>query len=324
VRFTAYDAAGQMRGRAEANGESGEIMMAVDEPELWSPNAPVLYTLKCEHESGDTEIIHFGIRTFAFDPDNGFFLNGVNMKLKGVCIHHDAGALGAAVHKNVWARRFAKLREAGVNAIRFSHNPPDPQVLDLCDAMGFLAIDEAFDEWEGCKNKWWQGHNVYPPKRFGYSDAFPMWHEADLTAMVKRDRNHPSIILWSIGNEIDYPNDPYAHPLFDSMTGNNDANKPEAERIYDPNRPNAERLVTVSGRLSAIVKRHDCTRPVTAALAFPELSNKTGFADTLEVVGYNYKEQLYEADHIMTEGWLRSRFTIAVRSASCHMGNASE
>jgi len=297
VRFTALDAAGQKCGAAEAHGENGEVEMILSAPRLWSPDSPALYTLKCEHESGDTEEIPFGIRTFSFDPDEGFFLNGVNTKLKGVCVHHDAGALGAAVPKRVWARRLRKLKEAGTNAIRFSHNPPDPHLLDLCDEMGLLAIDEAFDEWEGCKNKWWQGHNVYPPKRFGYSDAFPTWHEADLAAMVLRDRNHPSIILWSTGNEVDYPNDPYVHPLFESMTGNNDANKPPAERVYDPNRPNAERLVTVSARLREIVRQHDGTRPVTVALAFPELSNLTGLAGTVDVVGYNYKEHLYEDDH---------------------------
>ena len=178
-----------------------------------------------------------------------------------------------AVWEPPYQNRFGKdgLRHLrnGCNAIRMSHNPPAPNLLDLCDKMGFLVIDEAFDEWEGPKNKWWQGHNVYPPKHYGYSEDFPEWHERDLRAMVLRDRNHPSIILWSIGNEIDYPNDPYCHPYFKTMTGNNDANKPAKEKEYDPNKPNAERLVTISRRLVEIVRDCDKTRPLQQPLPFP-------------------------------------------------------
>lgn len=280
----------------------GDSCLVVNNPRLWSPESPYLYTLagtvKKDGKTVDEIMIPVGIRTFRFDPNDGFFLNGQNTKLMGVCIHHDAGVLGAAVPKAVWARRLQKFKQAGVNAIRFSHNPPSPDLLDLCDEMGFLAIDEAFDEWEGCKNKWWHGHNVYPPKHYGYSDDFPQWHEKDIADMVKRDRNHPSIILWSIGNEIDYPNDPYVHPLFALVTGNNDANKPEQERIYDPNKPNAQRLATLARELAATVRQYDGTRPVTSALSLPELSNLTGYAQALDVVGYNYKEQLYGDDHV--------------------------
>ncbi len=286
------------KGRTVSNGETSLI---VKKPHLWSPETPYLYTLvgtlQKDGETADEVRIPFGVRTFRFDPNEGFFLNGVFTKMKGVCIHHDAGVLGAAVPKTVWARRLQKLKEAGCNAIRFSHNPPPPDLLDLCDEMGFLTMDEAFDEWEGCKNKWWHGHNVYPPKLYGYSDDFPQWHEKDLADLVRRDRNHPSVILWSIGNEIDYPNDPYVHPLFELVTGNNDLNKPEQERIYDRNKPNAQRLATIARELVAIVKRHDATRPVTSALALPELSNLTGYAQALDVVGYNYKEHLYQEDH---------------------------
>lgn len=301
VSFSLLDPAGKEAARAGSTGREGELVLPVARPLLWSPESPSLYTLVCQAaEDGkvrDTLRVETGIRTFRFDPDEGFFLNGVNRKIKGICVHHDAGALGAAVPENVWRRRLEKLKAAGCDALRASHNPPDPRLLDLCDRMGLMMIDEAFDEWEGCKNKWWQGHNVYPPKLFGYSDDFPQWYRLDLAAMVRRDRNHPCVILWSIGNEIDYPNDPYVHPLFDTMTGNNDANKPAAERRYDPNKPNASRLTTLARELAAIVKREDTTRPVTAALAFPELSNRTGFAQALDVVGYNYKEHLYEDDH---------------------------
>lgn len=287
---------------AEKESEISDLqMLEVLSPRLWSPENPFLYTLVTEiRKDGivfDREKTVTGIRTFQFCADRGFFLNGENMKLKGVCVHHDAGCLGAAVRKKVWERRLKKLKEMGCNAIRMSHNPHMPELYDLCDELGFLVIDEAFDEWEGVKNKWVKGHNVYPPAHYGYYEDFPVWHEADLTQMILRDRNHPSVILWSIGNEIDYPNDPYCHPMFKMVTGNNDKNKPLSERLYDPNRPNAERLVEIAKRLAAIVKKLDATRPVTAALAFPELSNITGLADCLDVVGYNYKEHLYEEDH---------------------------
>jgi len=306
ILYNIYIKSGNAVARAEASGESGTVKLLVSEPALWSPESPALYTLVCRAVDGgavrDELAVPCGIRTIAFDADTGFWLNGVSTKLKGVCVHHDAGALGAAVPKAVWRRRLEKLKSAGCNAIRTAHNPPDTPLLDLCDELGFLVMDEAFDEWEGAKNKWWQGHNVYPPKRFGYADAFPDWHERDLSGMVLRDRNHPSIILWSIGNEIDYPNDPYCHPLFESMTGNNDADKPAQERQYDPGKPNAERLAEIARELTAIVKKHDTTRPVTAALAFPELSNLVGYPQALDVAGYNYKENLYLEDRAKYPG----------------------
>ena len=301
VRLRLMDQNGCTAAQAEGAGEAGEIRFTVENPRPWSPDDPFLYTLTGETLTGDavtdTVSIPFGIRAFRFDPDEGFFLNGVPMKLKGVCVHHDGGCLGAAVPKNVWERRLKKFRAAGCNALRTAHNPPDPGLLDACDELGFLVMDEAFDEWEGTKNKWWQGHNVYPPKHFGYAEDFPQWHEADLTSMVKRDRNHPCVVLWSIGNEIDYPNDPYVTPLFREALGNNDANKPAAERIYDPRKPDAGRLAAVARELTAIVHRLDDTRPVLSALSFPELSNRTGFADALDVAGYNYREHFYAEDH---------------------------
>ncbi len=278
----------------------------VKNPSLWSPDTPTLYTLKTTLQIMDnptpeeyiTDITQVGIRSYDFCPDKGFFLNGIPQILKGVCIHHDAGCLGAAVPAVVWKRRLQKLKSMGCNAIRMSHNPHMPELYDLCDSMGFLVIDEAFDEWEGPKNKWSTGHNVYPPKHQGYYLDFPNWHERDLTDMIRKNRNHASIILWSIGNEIDYPNDPYCHPSFEIMTGNNDANKPANERQYNPFRPNIERLTTIAKQLYQIVKKADSTRPVTLAAAFPELSSTTGFTDAVDVIGYNYKEHLYEQDHI--------------------------
>lgn len=287
-----------------APGERGKLVLkgAVESPRLWSPDMPYLYRMQTTYRvnSGEEYLVHeekVGIRTIAFSPEKGFFLNGVNRKIKGVCVHHDGGCLGAAMRPEVWQRRLQSLKDCGCNAIRCSHNPHMPELYALCDAMGFLVMDEAFDEWENPKNKWSTGHNVYPPKHQGYYEAFPEWHEKDLRAMVRRDRNHPSVILWSIGNEIDYPNDPYCHPMFETMTGNNDANKPAAERQYDVNKPNMERIAVIAGQLAAIVKEEDGSRPVTVAAAFPELSSELGFFDMLSVVGYNYKEHLYERDH---------------------------
>lgn len=305
VAFMLTDADGHVLVEAQAEGETGAAEMTVKNAPLWSPDVPVLCTLRCRALAGgiaDEIKIPFGIRTIRFDPDTGFYLNGQNMKLKGVCVHHDGGALGAAVPKAVWTRRLKALKEAGCNALRTAHNPPDAHLLDLCDEMGFLVMDEAFDEWEGVKNKWWQGHNVYPPKHFGYGEDFPEWHRFDLEAMVKRDRNHPCIILWSIGNEIDYPNDPYVTPLFKEVLGNNDANKPAAERVYDVRKPDAGRLAAVCRELTDIVHSLDTTRPVTSAMSFPELSTRTGYADALDASGYNYKEEFYEADHARFPG----------------------
>lgn len=287
-----------------------EASREVTAPVLWSPDSPELYTLEtwiclsgeCAPEADCTigyriDTRSVGFRSICFDADRGFFLNGTNTLIKGVCVHHDAGCLGAAVPAAVWRRRLRKLKDMGCNAIRMSHNPHMPELYDLCDAMGFLVIDEAFDEWEGPKNKWSTGHNVYPPKHQGYYLEFPQWHKEDLTALVRRDRCHPSVIMWSIGNEIDYPNDPYCHASFTTMTGNNDADKPAEERQYNPQRPDAGRLAVLAQKLSKIVKENDKTRPVTLAAAFPELSSGLGFLDSVDVAGYNYKEHLYEESH---------------------------
>ena len=304
--FDVVDASGTVVASGQAVGASGECDIVVEHPALWSCDTPHLYTLqaKClaDGQVTDETAVRFGVRTIRFDADTGFYLNGVNMKLKGFCVHHDAGCLGAAVPKAVWERRLRKLKAVGANALRTSHNPPDSHLLDLCDELGILVQDEAFDEWEGAKNKWWQGHNVYPPKRYGYAEDFPQWHKIDLEGMVKRDRNHPCVIMWSIGNEIDYPNDPYVTPLFNEVLGNNDNGKPQQERMYDDRKPDAGRLAVIAKRLVDIVHAIDMTRPVTSALSFPELSTRTGYADVLDASGYNYKEQFYAEDHARFPG----------------------
>ena len=294
----------RLTGSIMIKGDAGDQLVLegnLSSPQLWSDRTPNLYKMSTyytvDRERYLADETRVGIRDIRFDPEKGFFLNGTEQKLKGVCVHHDAGCLGAAVTREVWIRRLETLKKCGCNAIRCSHNPHMPQLYELCDEMGFLVMDEAFDEWENAKNKWSTGHNVYPPKHQGYYEDFPQWHEADLRAMVRRDRNHPSVVMWSIGNEIDYPNDPYCHPMFDTMTGNNDAAKPEAERSYDSNKPNAERMAVLGQKLVKIVKQEDLSRPVTLAAAFPELSSRLGLYEHLDVVGYNYKEHLYEEDH---------------------------
>jgi len=277
---------------------------AVPDPELWSDAHPHLYRLTTtlrwqvdgEERRSSYELVT-GIRTIAFDAGSGFRINGEPLVLKGVCLHEDAGTFGVAVPPEVWLRRLLSLQRMGANAVRMAHNPHASELYALCDALGLFVIDEAFDEWENPKNKWWQGHNMYPPRHEGYAKDFPHWHERDLVATIEAHRHHPSVIAWSIGNEVDYPNDPYASPLFDEMTGNNDANKPAAERVYDPSRPDVRRLTTIARRLAGITRRTDPSRPVTFAAAFPELSSRTGLFEELDVVGYNYKEHLYEDDH---------------------------
>ncbi len=272
----------------------------IPQPELWSDTSPSLYrlttTLSWNGQSTTYET-NVGLRTFRFDPDHGFFINGEPRTLKGVCLHEDAGCFGTAVPTEVWLRRLLKLKDMGCNGVRMAHNPHASELYQLCDALGFFVIDEAFDEWENAKNKWWQGHNVYPPRHQGYAKDFHEWHERDLANMVDAHRNHASIIAWSIGNEIDYPNDPYAHEMFAEMTGNNDARKTARQRSYDPNRPDARRLPSIAKRLIAIVKAKDPTRPVTLGAAYPELSSRTGLTELFDVIGYNYKEHLYEEDH---------------------------
>jgi beta-galactosidase/beta-glucuronidase len=176
-------------------GETREVEMVeqIAGPEPWSDEHPHLYRLTTTLRHGpafDVSELVVGLRTISFDPGRGFFVNGEARTLKGVCLHEDAGVLGTAVPAAVWARRLLSLKGMGCNAVRMAHNPHAPELYTLCDALGFYVVDEAFDEWENPKNKWWQGHNVYPPRHEGPAKDFPAWHAADLTAMVEAHR-HP-------------------------------------------------------------------------------------------------------------------------------------
>ena len=231
-----------------------EESLHVANPDLWDLDHPALYTahvtLLRNGKPIDNEDVRFGIREFHFDPDKGFFLNGVHHKIYGVALHTDAGALGTAVPLAAWQRRLTALRALGVNAIRTAHNPPAPEFLDLADHMGFLIMDEMFDCWTVAKNP------------YDYHLYFKEWSLRDTADTVRRDRNHPSIILWSAGNEIhDTPKPEIAIPILKSLVDTFHAN--------------------------------DSTRPVTQALFRPNVSHDydDGLADLLDVVGQNYREQ---------------------------------
>lgn len=266
-------------------------------PLLWSVDQPALYTLNVVLSSNGKQIDKWtdqvGIRSFRFDANTGFYLNEQNIKLKGVCVHDDAGVLGVAVPEEVWVRRLAILKQSGCNAIRMGHNPHADYLYRLCDKMGFLVMDEAFDEWEVGKNKWIEGWNKGTPGKDGYHEYFNEWASKDIAAMVLRSRNRPSVILWSIGNEIDYPNDPYTHEVL-----NSGRNPQIYGKGYLPDHPPASLLGELSRKLAQQVKELDTTRPVTAALAGVVMSNTTAYPQNIDVVGYNYQEYRYDSDHI--------------------------
>ena len=241
----------QVFPRATADLDAETVL---PKPDRWDLDHPVLYTVHAtllrDGKAVDDEDVPFGIREFHFDANKGFFLNGVHHKVYGVALHTDGGAVGTAVPLAVWERRLTELRKYGVNAIRTAHNPPAPEFLDLADRMGFLVMDEMFDCWTVAKNT------------YDYHLYFKDWFVRDTTDTVMRDRNHPSIILWSAGNEIhDTPHPEIAIPILSTMV-----------RTFHLN---------------------DSTRPVTQALFRPNASHdyEDGLADLLDVIGQNYREQ---------------------------------
>ena len=270
------------------------VKLTVSNPQRWTLDQPYLYTLTTRLSNGDQSAVKAGLRTLEFSPDRGFALNGQWMKVKGVCIHDDAGVLGTAVPAEVWRRRIRELKAIGTNAIRMSHNPHAPELYDICDEEGMLVMDEASDEWEFPKRKWLKGWNQGRPGFEGTYTYFEEWIDRDVADMVRRDRCHPSIFLWSIGNEVDYPNDPYSHPVLD---GDGTGFTQPMYGGYKPEQPNAERIGRIAQRLAAIVKSIDASRPTTGALAGVVMSNETAYPDAIDVVGYNYTESRYDTDH---------------------------
>lgn len=246
-----FDADGKLV--AESKTPAGkDAVLEIKKPKLWAPETPNLYTLKTSvKKSGktvDEASTRIGVRTISFSATEGFKLNGKYTQLKGVCLHHDLGPIGAATNVSAIRRQFEILKEMGCNAIRTTHNPPSPEFLDLCDEMGFLVEAEAFDEWKHAKN------------RNGYWRYFDKWAKRDITDFVKRDRNHPSIIIWSAGNEIP------------------DIVKPDGIDT-------AKILVDTFHKL-------DATRPVTVGINYGSqvFSRKSNgkFARIFDVVGVNY------------------------------------
>jgi beta-galactosidase len=262
VRQTVYDANGRQLATGTLPYTSRDTLntvqqdLVINAPQPWSPEHPNLYTLETSLLIGarlvDRQITRVGLREYRFDFRQGFMLNDRHLKIKGVCLHHDLGALGAAVNTAAMRRQLVILKEMGCNAIRTSHNPPAPEFLDLCDEMGFLVMDEAFDMWQKKKNK------------YDYSLDFAAWHRRDLEDQVKRDRNHPSVFIWSIGNEI--------REQFDKSG------------------------IELTRELTAIVKANDPTRPVTSAMTEPDtLENNIWQAGVLDVMGLNYNQLVYDS-----------------------------
>ena len=300
LRIAVLDAAGRPVARktvrVAAAQEQAVASVTIPQPHRWNLDDPYLYTLQVDLCAGGQRIdgchTRLGLRRLDFDADRGFALNGVWMKVKGVCLHHDAGVLGSAVPREVWKRRLENLKAIGVNAIRMSHNPQAPALYDLCDELGFLVMDEGSDEWEFPKRKWLTGWNQGTPGFDGTFDFFEEWIERDVADMVRRDRNHPSIFLWSVGNEVDYPNDPYSHPVLDSVRISQ-----HNYSGYNPEAPSAERIGKIAERLAAVIKRYDTSRPTTGAMAGVVMSNATSYPDAIDICGYNYTEGRYDLDH---------------------------
>lgn len=301
LKTTVMDASGKQVAQTESpieidNDEKKVIgqQMEIMEPELWDTENPVLYTCVSEIFEGgklmDTYETRFGIRYFHFDPYKGFSLNGKSLKIKGVCQHHDLGCLGSAINRRALERQLEILKEMGCNSIRTSHNPPAPELLELCDEMGFLVQDETFDMWRKRKTP------------FDYALYFPEWHERDLTDHVLRDRNHPSVFMWSIGNEVLEQWDHVRADTLDVEQANfllNFEKNVDTSLIRSGNL-SVNSLLTI--KLYNIVKGLDDTRPVTAGCNEVNPWNNLFKANVLDVYGFNYHIENYENFHEVFPG----------------------
>lgn len=288
VRQQLLDAAGNVvatrTARAVTVGREADVTLSlpVRSPRLWDVADPYIYKVKAEvwvdGVLADSCTAVTGFRAFRFDAQTGFWLNGRNMKINGVCEHHDLGCLGAAFTDDAMHRKLVKLKAMGVNAIRCSHNPPAPELLNMCDTMGLIVMDESFDMWRRRKTK------------NDYARFFDQWAERDLTDMVKRDRNHPSILMWSIGNEV---LEQWSAADADTLTAEQanlilNAGR-DASALAKDGEVSINALLT--RQLAAIVRRHDATRPVTAGCNEPSPDNHLFRSGALDIIGFNYHHQ---------------------------------
>ncbi len=281
-RNTIYDAAGKVV--ATQTSSSNEQTLQVKNPKLWDVTSPYIYKVKSEllvkGKVVDTEVTTTGFRDVKFDAQKGFFLNGKNMKLNGVCEHHDLGCLGAVVNEDALHRKLVILRDMGVNAVRCSHNPPAPELLNMCDTMGFLVMDESFDMWRRKKSQ------------NDYARFFDEWHQRDLSDLVKRDRNHPSVIMWSIGNEVLEQWSDAAADTLSLEQANLILNAGhDASTLAKDGELSVNSLLTQ--HLAEIVKEYDSwgNRPITAGCNEPDPNNHLFKSGALDVIGFNYHHQ---------------------------------
>lgn len=288
VHQTLWNKAHQMVSKAskacqvEAKGATISQLLNVNKPQLWSLESPNLYTVTTEIEENgrilDRDTISIGLRNVAFDVKKGFFLNGKNIKINGVCLHGDLGCLGTAINEDALYRQLLMMKDMGVNAIRCSHNPPAPELLNLCDSMGLLVMDEAFDSWM-------QGKTTYD-----YSIYFKTWAERDLRDMVLRDRNHPSIILWSIGNEVlEQWNKTKSTTVALEDVNILLNNSRDKTLLSSTDTLNASAKLTQF--LASIVRRYDPTRLISAGCNEVSPNNNLFKSGALDVIGFNYHQK---------------------------------
>ena len=281
IRNTIYDAAGKVVARSQGTQSQ---QLKVRKPHLWSIGKGYLYTVKSElvvnGKVVDTATTQTAFRDVRFDARKGFFLNGENMKINGVCEHHDFGCLGAALNEDALHRKLTILREMGVNAIRSSHNPPAPELLNMCDSMGIMVMDESFDMWRRKKSNG------------DYARFFDEWHQRDLSDLVKRDRNHPCIIMWSIGNEVLEQWSDAAADTLSLEQANLILNAGhDASTLAHSDELSVNSLLT--RHLADIVKKYDPwgARPVTAGCNEPDPKNHLFKSGAIDVIGFNYHHQ---------------------------------
>ena len=270
VRNQVFDAQGRAVG------------LKVRRPHLWSVDDPYIYKVRTQVLVGgkvvDEVWTNTGFRSFRFDAKTGFWLNGKNMKLNGVCEHHDFGCLGAVVNEDAMHRKLVRLKEMGVNAIRSSHNPPAPELLNMCDTMGLIVMDESFDMWRRRKTQ------------NDYARFFDEWHDRDLADLILRDRNHPSLLMWSIGNEV---LEQWSSADADTLTleqANLILNAGhDASTLAKDGETSVNTLL--ADHLADIVRRYDTTRPITAGCNEPSPDNHLFKGKALDIVGFNYHHQ---------------------------------